>query len=519
MTKLQRTLLALTLAAPLVACSGGDGAMGVSESDGSASDSASGADATSPGDASSTGDSTAPPDGASDATATADGDARASADGGTGDADAGGSIDGSPPTDTGAGDTGSADTGSGDTGSADAGSDTGTVADAGANDAGEDATLDASSGDAAAPVDASGNDAGADDASDASTVPPVDASDGGAPVDAGPPRDAGTIDFVSGVVVSTLAGSDVAGSADGTGAAAQFNDPTGMAIDPQGNLLVTDYTGSLVRRVTPQGVVTTLARGTTFVGPFAAVVATDGTYYVETDFNSAGVKNDSSGTIWRVDPLLDGGVATPSLSAQGFGRPRGLAAIAGGDLFIADRLREIVETFDTAHGTLTFLAGGGGDGGFQDGTGAGAQFDSPIGAVALADGSVLVADTNNNRIRRVEASGAVTTFAGDGAPGVNDGPRLGAEFDSPRDVAVDLAGNVYVSDAGNHRIRRIRVDGNVDTLAGDGSAGFRDGAGAQAEFYGQEGIDVTPDGKIVYLADGDSGDGSPYHRVRALALP
>ena len=76
-----------------------------------------------------------------------------------------------------------------------------------------------------------------------------------------------------------------------------------------------------------------------------------------------------------------------------------------------------------------------------------------------------------------------------------------------------------LSDGGNHLIRRIRVDGNVDTLAGDGTAGFNDGAGPGAEFYGQEGIDVTPDGTTVYVADGNTGDGSAYHRVRAISIP
>jgi NHL repeat len=212
-------------------------------------------------------------------------------------------------------------------------------------------------------------------------------------------------------------------------------------------------------------------------------------------------------------------VATPTVVAQGFGRPRGLAPIAGGNLFVTDRVVEVVETLAVADGGVAFVAGATGVAGFQDGTGTGAQFNFPLGAATLADGSVLVADRDNNRIRRVDSVGGVTTFAGDGAPGVNDGPKLSAEFNAPCDVAVDAAGNVYVSDSGNHRIRRIRVDGNVDTLAGDGTAGFNDGPGQGAEFYGQEGIDVTSDGTIVYLADGNSGDGSNYNRVRAIAVP
>jgi hypothetical protein len=216
-----------------------------------------------------------------------------------------------------------------------------------------------SGGDAAGGNDAAqGNDAGqGGDASDGGQA--GDASDGGHGGDAGDAGDAGqsdagqsdagdaatnvdagTVTFVPGVVVSTLAGSDVAGEQDGTGAGAQFTNPTGIALDGRGNLVVTDYDGNSVRYVTPAGVVTTIAAGsadagTQFVGPFAAVVATDGTFYVETDFNSAGVKNAASGSIWRVTPV-DGGVAVPALVAQGFGRPRGLSPIPAGKLFVSD---------------------------------------------------------------------------------------------------------------------------------------------------------------------------------------
>ncbi len=192
------------------------------------------------------------------------------------------------------------DAGSRDAGT-DSGGDTGLDAGAGNDDAGNEPDAKGGGGD----DDAGGTDGASSD------------GNGGGGHDAGPPADAGTIVFVSRVQVSTLAGSSVAGTQDGTGSAAQFNNPTGMAVDQAGNLLVTDYGSSLVRLVTPQGAVTTLAWAKNFVGPFAAVVATDGTYYVETDYDTLGVKTATSGTVWRVSPLGDGGVALPGVLGAG----------------------------------------------------------------------------------------------------------------------------------------------------------------------------------------------------------
>ena len=340
-------------------------------------------------------------------------------------------------------------------------------------------------------------------------------SDGGGGADAGPV----VIHYIPGVTVSTLAGSDVAGTQDGTGVAAQFDNPTGMALDAEGRLLVTDYDSARVRLVTPAGVVTTLAAATGFVDPFAAVVASDGTYYIETDANSSGVKDAMTGTIWRVTPTGGRGLAAPTVVAAGFGRPRGLAAIAGGNLFVVDRTQEIAERLTAATGGVSFLAGSLRTPGFRDAPGAQAEFDTPVGAAPMSDGSVLVTDSGNNRVRRVAPDGRVTTFAGDGVASLVDGPCASARFDAPRGVAVDAAGNVYVSDIGNHVIRRIRTDCTVETVAGDCSAGFNDGAGNVAELYGQEGIGVTPDGKTLYVADGNGGDGSAHHRIRVIAIP
>jgi sugar lactone lactonase YvrE len=355
--------------------------------------------------------------------------------------------------------------------------------------------------------------AGASDASSSG----AGSSDSGVAVDAAPLPV--VTNYVPGVTVSTLAGSSVSGTLDGTGAAAQFDNPTGMSLDASGNLLVCDYDDGHVRLVTPAGVVTTIAEATNFVNPFATVVASNGEYFVQTDANSSGVKDTMTGTIWLVTPPTGGGIATPTVVAQSFGRPRSLAPVSGGNLFVADRTQELAETVNVVSGQATVLAGAAGVAGYVDATGASASFNGPVGAAAMADGSFLVTDSGNNVIRRVTPGGVVTTFAGNGQPTLVDGPCASASFNAARGVAVDTSGNVYVSDIGNHVIRMITTDCTVMTLAGDLTMGYADGPGNSAEFYGQEGIGVTPDGATVYVADGNGGDGSPHNRIRAIAIP
>jgi serine/threonine protein kinase, bacterial len=324
--------------------------------------------------------------------------------------------------------------------------------------------------------------------------------------------------YVSGVTVSTIAGSGVSGTQDGTGAAAQFSNPTGMAIDTSGNLLVTDYDSGLVRLVTPAGVVTTIAAASNFVDPFASVVSSNGKYYVGTDADNTGAKSTMTGTVWLITPV-SGAVATPVVVGQGFGRSRGLAPISGGNLFVVDRTQDVVDQLNVGSGQVSLIAGAAGLACYQDGTGTSAQFNSAVGAATMPDGSHVVADGGNNRIRRVTSAGVVTTLAGTGAAALVDGPCASAAFNAPRAVAADSAENVYVSDIGNHVIRRISPNCTVETIAGNGTAGFNDGDGNAAEFYGQEGIAVTPNGTTIYLADGNGGDGSAYHRVRAISVP
>lgn len=150
--------------------------------------------------------------------------------------------------------------------------------------------------------------------------------------------------------------------------------------------------------------------------------------------------------------------------------------------------------------TVATLAGGAGLPGFADGPASAARFRDPAGLAVAPDDSIYVADAGNNRIRRVAPDGTVTTVAGDGTAGFVDGPGASARFDNPQGVAVDSSGMIYVADTGNNRIRRIAVDGTVATLAGTSNSGFQDGAGSQARFNAPRGVAVDNQGN-AYVAD------------------
>ena len=314
------------------------------------------------------------------------------------------------------------------------------------------------------------------------------------------------------VMVETIAGSATGGAADGVGAAAQFDNPVGVFLDPSGAILVTEYDGGRLRKIPPSGPSVTLATG--FLDSFA-LLATEDAIYVQTDRDRNGGKGPTTGTLWKVP--LTGGV--PEVFLESGGRPRGLARLLDGRVVMTDRERHVVSILNLADGVVTPLAGSG-TAGFVNGRGAEAQFNDPYGVAVLPDGSVLVADAANNVIRKVTLEGDVSSFAGDGYPGMKDDPdKQRARFDFPQDLAVDAAGNVYVTDLLNHRIRRITSTGGVETVAGDGTQGYADGPGATAKFFGQEQIDISPDGKTLYVSDGNRGEGEAYHRIRKITFP
>jgi DNA-binding beta-propeller fold protein YncE len=197
------------------------------------------------------------------------------------------------------------------------------------------------------------------------------------------------------------------------------------------------------------------------------------------------------------------GTRDGAAAAARFSDPFGIAAAADGTLFVADagdspRIRVI-----TPGGTVFALAGG--VRGFRDGPGDAARFDTPSGIALDGNGSVVVADTGNNAIRRVSPAGEVTTVAGDGAPGLDDGPAGAARFNGPLAVAVDPHdGRILVADAYNDRIRVIQPDGVVTTLAGT-VRGFTDGPATEARFNTPGGIAVAADGTVLVA---DTGNGA-----------
>lgn len=319
--------------------------------------------------------------------------------------------------------------------------------------------------------------------------------------------------------VTTLAGSvNAAGSADGTGAEARFNFPNSIALDPSGNLVVADVNNHILRRVTPAGVVTTIAgqagssgrvdgsgSSARFYQPTDIAVASDGTIYVADYWNQLIRKVSPSGT---VSTVAGSGGLTGYYNGSGYilnptllRNPTAAVVDGAGNVYVSDTLNHSIRKV-SPNGTTTLFAGDGINSGTANGNGTAARFNSPSGLALDAAGNLYVADAGNHTVRKVSPSGEVTTFAGvAGSSGHADGSGDTVRFDYPSGVAVDGAGNVYVADYANHVIRVITPVGNVSTLAGKvGESGTADGQGTAARFNFPR--DIALDGSgLLYVAD------------------
>ena len=251
-------------------------------------------------------------------------------------------------------------------------------------------------------------------------------------------------------MLSILAGTvGVVGNVDGTGSTVRFGQPTGIALDGAGNVYVSDVQTYTIRKITPAGVVSTLA------GSSSAVAGADGVG-----------------------------------SAAGFFYPYSLAVDSSGSVDVADSIDETIRKI-TPTGTVTTLAGAT----VQDGIrgrheGAAARFNFPCCIAIDPSGNLFVTDDINNTIREVTPAGVVTTIAGTaGTVGSADGTGAAARFNYPYGIVIDSSGNLIVSDNQNHTLRKIAPGGVVTTLAGSpGTAGSVDAAGAAAQFNNPYGL-------------------------------
>lgn len=288
--------------------------------------------------------------------------------------------------------------------------------------------------------------------------------------------------FTPGVGVDTFAGTPAtSGSQDGTGTAARFFRPEGIAIDSAGTLYVADTSNHLIRRITSAGVVSTLAGRAGIAGSF------------------------------------DG----PGSSAE-FNQPRAIAIGPGGTLLVADSGNHIIRRIvidGSGAVTVSTLAGQPGLPGNRNGTGTGSstspQFNNPQGIAVNVDGVVFVADTGNHAIRRISPSGVTTTFAGSVTQsGTLDGRGAAARFNQPIGLALSpVDGLMHVCDQGSHLLRQLTPQGDVRTVAGlAGIAGAANGIGAAVRFQSPRGLGADSAGNL-FLADGGN------HTLRRAYIP
>ena len=316
--------------------------------------------------------------------------------------------------------------------------------------------------------------------------------------------------------VSTFAGS-TQGFVNGTATTAKFNWPMGIAIDTEGTIFVVDSANYVIRKITSAGVVSTFAGsgiggfadGIASVAQFNGIdglaVDTAGNVYVA-DTNNHRIRKISAAGVVSTLAGSTQGYANGTGTAARFNNPSGVAVDAAGNVFVTDtfnyRIRKI-----TPAGVVSTLAGSG-IAGFANGSGTAAQFNKTYGIAVNDTGSIFVADALNHCVRKITASGVVTTFAGS-VYGYANGNGTAAKFSYPYGITVDATDNVYVTDAEDNRIRKITIAGMVSTLAGSGIGGFADGIGTTAQFINPCGVTVDAVGS-VFISDATN------HRIRKI---
>jgi len=298
---------------------------------------------------------------------------------------------------------------------------------------------------------------------------------------------------LSNYVVTTLAGR-ASGNVDGVGTAAQFGNPRGMAVGPDGSVYVADTDNGSVRKVTPGGQVSTVATGLS--SPWGIAVDSAGTLYVNSGNSIVKVQGSTQSTL--AGTPYGRGLTDGFGAAASFNFIDGLAVDGNGKVYVCDGGNNAVRVV-TPEGFVSTLAGDGTQG-FRDGVGANARFNSPYGVAVDGSGNVFVADGQNYRIRKVAPDGTVTTVA-------NGQTNPTGYFGYPFCIALDGDGNVFFTSDGE--VRRVSPDGRVTLIAGGPWGASEDGVGTNARFSFSFGIGVASDG-TVYVSD------SSNYKIRKL---
>lgn len=293
-------------------------------------------------------------------------------------------------------------------------------------------------------------------------------------------------------VVSTLAGDGIFdpaypigsfGYQDGPASSAKFASPAGIEVDKAGNIIIADWTTHRIRKLSPNGSVSTVA------GYAEPVESQDG--YL----------------------LVPGGYVDGPGSTARFRNPSDVALSQTGDIYVTDSYNNCIRRIDSNGVVSTFAGVGSQSGGFADGASSNAKFNEPRGIATDNSGNLYVTDAQNNRIRKITPDGVVSTIAGTGASGSTDGPGNTARFSFPVGIVLDGEGNLIVCDAGGQRVRRITLpSGEVTTLAGTGITGYEDGAGSTAKFSTPFQLAYDKQSNSVLVSD------LYNYRIRKIAL-
>jgi sugar lactone lactonase YvrE len=313
--------------------------------------------------------------------------------------------------------------------------------------------------------------------------------------------------------VTTLAGQVlVNGLTNGPVTTAAFNDPAALVADTAGNLYIADSQNHVIRKAATNGIVSTFAgqAGTPgsmdgngfqaqFDTPSGIAIAPNGDFYVSDTGNHTIRKITPAGVVITMAgmPAHSGYTNGPGSAAR-FNSPLGITVGANDTIYVADSGNQLIRKI-TSGGGVTTLAGSPENWGTDDGVGSAARFNGPVGVAVDDQGNLFVSDSWNHAIRKITPDGTVSTWAG--MPGVDggvDGGSHTAKFCRPAELVMGRKNNLFVADSGNHVIREVAKDGSVSTVTGrSGVAGAAVGINGAARFFNPYGLALAPDGSLV----------------------